>query len=230
MIYKPTTVSEALQLRRENADTAVYLAGGTDDLRLGSDAAGKDLIDINGLCSDKIEEKDGKLSIGALCTLQSLKSCEKIPAFLREAAGFCASFVKRNSATVGGNLALRRSDSYLAAALAAANAVVIAVTPDGEKEVPVCKYLACDCVCLLKAVVIDAKCEGWIKRFGKTAASHATLIAAACGDTYAMSVSGSKLACGNTPELAEQLAFCDDITGTAAYKKYLAETVFTLRR
>ena len=48
MIYHPRTPQEAVNLRKEHADTAVYLAGGTDDLRLGGAAEGKDLIDITG--------------------------------------------------------------------------------------------------------------------------------------------------------------------------------------
>ena len=39
MIYHPRTPQEAVNLRKEHADTAVYLAGGTDDLRLGGAAA-----------------------------------------------------------------------------------------------------------------------------------------------------------------------------------------------
>ena len=35
MIYHPRTPQEAVNLRKEHADTAVYLAGGTDVLRLG---------------------------------------------------------------------------------------------------------------------------------------------------------------------------------------------------
>ena len=120
MIYHPRTPQEAVNLRKEHADTAVYLAGGTDDLRLGGAAEGKDLIDITGFDFNTITEKDGKVYIGALCTLQDVIESELVPAFIREAAGFCASFAKRNSATVGGNLGLRRSDSYLAAALTVA--------------------------------------------------------------------------------------------------------------
>ena len=41
MIYHPTTPLEAVTLRKQNADTAVYLAGGTDDLRLNGSAQGK---------------------------------------------------------------------------------------------------------------------------------------------------------------------------------------------
>ena len=110
MIYHPRTPQEAVNLRKEHADTAVYLAGGTDDLRLGGAAEGKDLIDITGFDFNTITEKDGKVYIGALCTLQDVIESELVPAFIREAAGFCASFAKRNSATVGGNLGLRRSD------------------------------------------------------------------------------------------------------------------------
>ena len=51
MIYHPRTPQEAVNLRKEHADTAVYLAGGTDDLRLGGAAEGKDLIDITGFDS-----------------------------------------------------------------------------------------------------------------------------------------------------------------------------------
>lgn len=231
MIYAPKTIEEAAALRAKLADSAVYLAGGTDDLRLGSEASGKDLIDINALCPDTIEKADGKIAIGSRCTLQAIRESELLPCFLREAAGFCASMIKRNSATVGGNLALRRSDSYLAAALAAAKATLVVVNKDGEtKEVPVTKYLACDCTCLIVKIILADGLKGWVRRFGKTSSSHATLIAATCGDTYAISVSGSPLACGSSPDLTAQLTFCDDITGTAEYKKYLAETVFTLRR
>ena len=141
MIYHPRTPQEAVNLRKEHADTAVYLAGGTDDLRLGGAAEGKDLIDITGFDFNTITEKDGKVYIGALCTLQDVSESELVPAFIREAAGFCASFAKRNSATVGGNLGLRRSDSYLAAALTAADAVLKSITPHGEQDKPVGEYL-----------------------------------------------------------------------------------------
>ena len=193
MIYHPRTPQEAVNLRKEHADTAVYLAGGTDDLRLGGAAEGKDLIDITGFDFNTITEKDGKVYIGALCTLQDVIESELVPAFIREAAGFCASFAKRSSATVGGNLGLRRSDSYLAAALTAADAVLKSITPHGEQDKPVGEYLQSACI-------------------------------------YALSVQGSGLVYGTTPDIAEQVTYVDDLTGSAAYKKYLAGIVFTLGR
>lgn len=230
MIYQPKTALEAVQLRKANADTAVYLAGGTDDLRLGSAAAGKDLIDITALGFDTITEKDGKVCIGALCTLQDLIDSPLVPVFLKEAAGFCASFVKRNSATVGGNLALRRQDSYLAAAFTAAEAVLTVMTADGEQERKIGDYLQSGCLCLIESIVVDKNREGFVKRFGNTSNSHAALIAAASGGTYALSVSGSAFAYGKTPELYRDMTFTDDLTGSAEYKKYLAEVVFPLGR
>lgn len=230
IIHRPRTATEAVQIRYANPDTTAYLAGGTDDLRLGGAAEGKELIDINALGFDTIEEKNGKIYIGARVTLQQLVESDLIPPFIKEAARFCASFAKRNSATVGGNLALRRDDSYLAAALCAAEAKTIALTVRGEKEENLYDYLKGSCKCLLQYIVIDKDREGWVKRFGNTSASHATLIAAESNSIYALTVKGSGLACGNTPDLYETMDFCDDLAGSAEYKKYLAKTVFTLRR
>ena len=230
IIHRPQTASEAVQLRYAKPDTTAYLAGGTDDLRLGGAAEGKELIDINALGFDTIEEKEGKLYIGSRVTLQQLVESDLIPAFIKEAAKFCSSFVKRNSATVGGNLALRRDDSYLAAALCAAEAKIIALSAKGEKEEAVYDYMKGACKCLLEYIVIDKDREGWVKRFGNTSASHAALIAAESNGVYALSAKGSELTCGNTPELYENMNFCDDLSGSAEYKKYLASVVFSLRR
>lgn len=230
IIHHPQTAAEAVQIRYASPDTTAYLAGGTDDLRLGGAAEGKELIDINALGFDTIEEKNGKIYIGARVTLRQILDSDLIPAFIKEAAKFCASFAKRNSATVGGNLALRRDDSYLAAALCAADAKLIALTAKGEKEENVYDYLKGACKCLLEYIVIDKDRDGWVKRFGNTSASHATLIAAESNGIYALSVKGSALACGNTPDLYETMEFSDDLAGSAEYKKYLASVVFSLRR
>lgn len=230
IIHHPQTAAEAVELRRANPDNTVYFAGGTDDLRLGGDADGKELIDINALGLDTVTQKDGKLYIGARVTLQQLIDSDLVPAFLKEAAGFCASFVKRNAATVGGNLGLRRDDSYLAAALCAADAELKCLGFMGEKTKKVYEYLTGDCKCLIEYIVIDADRRGRVKRFGNTSNSHATLIGAESGGIYALSVHGSGLAVGTSPDLYQTMTFTDDLTGGADYKKYLAKTVFELRR
>lgn len=225
-VHCPKTLSEAVALRHKNPDTTAYLAGGTDDLRLGGAAEGRDLIDINGLVETKIEVKDGKLYICGLATLQDMVDSPLVPAFLKDAAMFCSSFEKRNSATVGGNLALRRDDSYLAAAMCASEAMLILYTAEGEKERPVSEFLKCTCTPVIEAVILDADRTGWVKRFGNTAAAHAAVIAAQSCGVYALTVHGSGLAFGNSPELYESLEYRDDLTGGADYKKYLAKVVF----
>ena len=232
VIHHPKTALDAVMLRKENAETSVYLAGGTDDLRLNGAAEGKDLIDINGLSEkyDTITVRGGKVWIGARCTLQQVLESELVPAFIREAAGFCSSFVRRSSATIGGNVALRREDSYMAAALTAADAVLDSVTPHGEELKPIGDYLQGRCKRFIRYIVVDKDRSGWVKRFGNTSASHAALIAAESGGIYALSVSGTPFTYGGTADLAKDMTFVDDVTGSAAYKKYLAETVFTLGR
>lgn len=228
VIYHPKTPLEAVTLRRDMADTAVYLAGGTDDLRLGSSAAGKDLIDLSELGLNDIYEKDGKVYIGARCTLNDLIESDLVPGFLKDAARLCSSFVRRNSATVGGNLGLRRQDSYLAAAFTAAEAVLLTQTPHGKQEKPVGEYLQSQCKRLIEYIVVEKEREGWVKRFGNTTASHAALIAARSCGTYALSVHGSGLVYGDSADIVKDIAFTDDLTGSADYKKYLASIVFTL--
>ena len=100
-IYHPQTPLEAVRLRKENEASAVYLAGGTDDLRLGGAAEGKDLIDINALNMTELAVQGEELCIGAGCTLQDLAESELVPEFIREAARFCSSFARRNAATSG---------------------------------------------------------------------------------------------------------------------------------
>lgn len=224
IVHHPESVSEAVSLRHELIDSA-YLAGGTEILRLGARPV-SDIIDISKLISDEIIEKNGRIYIGARATLEALRASDIVPQFLREAASFCFSFEKRNSATVGGNLYLKRQDSYLAAAFAAAEAEVILECTKGEKNKPIDVYLSKKCRGLVKYYVIDKAREGKVKRFGRTASSHATLIAAESNGVYAISASGSDLAIGRNPDIYKSIEFVSDLEGSAEYKRYLASIVF----
>ena len=59
---------------------------------------------------------------------------------------------------------------------------------------------------------------------------HAAVIAAESGGIFALNVHGGGFAFGDSPKIVETIPYRDDITGSAEYKKYLAETAFTLRR
>ena len=108
--------------------------------------------------------------------------------------------------------------------------IVLGSAAHGEEMKPIGEYLQGKCMRLIEYVVLDADRTGWVKRFTNTASSHAAVTAAVSGDIYALSVSGSDFAYGTTPDLADSMEFTDDISGSAAYKKYLAKTVFTLGR
>jgi putative selenate reductase FAD-binding subunit len=124
------TAEEAAALKTAEA---AYLAGGTEINRLGSLVSPGTLISIR-----KIEELktigacDGKVVIGAGCTFQDVIECEIVPDYLKEACHYMGSRIKRNMATIGGNIAMKRDDSYLLPTLIAAGAVLMLMGSDGS--------------------------------------------------------------------------------------------------
>ena len=226
VIHHPSTALEAVMKRKEISNS-VYLSGGTEDLRLGGQGEGKELIDINGLLpSHIIRRADGMIEIGALATLQDLMESDLIPQCVKKGAALCASFEKRNSATVGGNIGARRDDSYLGALFSVLDVVMHTVTPHGEEDKKVSEYFPTECRRLIVYFLLDPKKEGYIRRFGNTSSSHATLIAARCEDRYALSVKGAKMVFGSSPEIYKDVEYISDITGSKEYKKYLASIAF----
>ena len=230
VIHHPKTALEAVMLRKSIPQSA-YLAGGTEVLRLGGEGEGKELIDVNGLLPSTIlEREDGMVQIGARATLQDLIQSPLIPSPVKEAASLCASFERRNSATVGGNIACRRDDSYLGALFSVMGVKTYAVTPHGEGEKSVEDYFPTTCRRLILYFILDPRKDGWVKRFGNTVSSHAALIAAESDGRYALSVKGSPMVIGDTPEIYKDVEYVSDMFGSAEYKKYLASIVFGLRR
>lgn len=216
---------------RKNIPQSVYLLGGTEVLRLGGDAEDKELVDINGLVSSQIRMRDDNLlEIGAATTLEDLISSPLVPEAVKEGARLCASFEKRNSATVGGNIGARRDDSYLGALFAAMDVKMETITPHGEETKSVRDYLPTQCRRLILSFVLDPKRKAWLRRFGNTSSSHAVLIAAESQGTYALTIKGSGFVCGENSDIYKEVEYVSDMFGSAEYKKYLASTVFSLRR
>lgn len=230
VIHQAKTLEEAVKLRHEIENSA-YLAGGTEVLRLNSSVdSSAELIDISALLDASISIDGDKLIIGAGATLQSIKECELVPEFIKDAAAFCSSFEKRNMATIGGNVALKRDDSYMLAALLAAEAEVVIECHAGEKVKPLSVYISKNCKGVVKAIRIAAGRKGWAKKIAITSSSHATLIAAESEGMYAISASGSPVAFGKDREIYKNIEFVSDLRGSAEYKKYLASVIFEERR
>lgn len=231
-VYQPKTKEEAVKMRVENENSR-YLAGGTDILRLNGDADENTvLIDISNLVEKGISDMgNGIIKVGALTTFNEMIDSPLVPEVIKEASLFNASFARRNSATVGGNIALRRDDSYLMALFAALGVKFESTTLHCESEKSVEEYASSHCKRLISYFMIDTKKSAWVRRFGLSSTTHAALIAAVSDDGhYALSVKGSPLVCGDSPDIWQKAVYTGDLTGSAEYKQYLAKTVFTLRR
>lgn len=128
-LHSPQTLPDALKLMSELEDPRC-LAGGTDllvDLRQGLRTA-KHLISLQGIRELKeIEEKPGKIQIGAMVTPAQIFSSSLVRRYnpaLAEAAGSLASSQIRSMATIGGNIASAVPSADLPPPLIAAGASV----------------------------------------------------------------------------------------------------------
>jgi carbon-monoxide dehydrogenase medium subunit len=107
---KPGNLREAVKTLARYGSRAQVLAGGTDLIGLISDDKLKPeiVLDIKGIPGlDRIEFKNGVLTIGALVTFSDLRDspviAKKFPV-IREMTGWLASVGIRNRATMVGNL------------------------------------------------------------------------------------------------------------------------------
>jgi len=134
------TAEEAAALKTAEA---AYLAGGTEINRLNSLVDPKVLISIRGIDELKtLGIRDGRVVIGAGCTFQDVVECEAVPEYFKEACLFMGSRTKRNMATIGGNIAMKRDDSYILPTLIAAGAVLMLMGADGSTcDVRIDEYL-----------------------------------------------------------------------------------------
>ena len=246
----------------KTAETAVslkgrrsaFLAGGTEINRLGTTVNTSRLIAIGRIDAldgiDKItDEESGTeyVRIGAMSTFQDIVENTLTPSYLKEACLFMGSRTKRNMATIGGNVALRRTDSYLYATLLACNAKLSLMCRDGAIIRRCAKgYLEDyeeyrDMLILEILVPVEAKVAN--KRYSNTVQSHAVMtvcagltdgvmrIAVAAKDTYlgllpevASSLSKGSLSDDEILKMVSEdrkLCFKDDMYGSPQYKRYL---------
>lgn len=139
--YRPQTLPDALSILSRNPGRARVIAGGTD-LLLDLKNAGKEvayLVDIRGIEGlTKIEEKEGRLFIGACVTHSQLAASPLIrekAAALAEGAETVGSVQVRNIGTVGGNIVNAQPAADTAVPLVALGASAEMVDADGAKRV-----------------------------------------------------------------------------------------------
>ena len=223
------TAEEAVSLKGQRS---AFLAGGTEINRLGTTCEASRLIGIgrvptlDGIDEYTDAEKGVKyIRIGPMSTFQDIVDSPLVPAYLKEACLFMGSRTKRNMATIGGNIALRRTDSYLYATLLACHARLDLMCKDGAVIRKCTKAYLEDFKAyadmLIVSVLVPVDSVVFSKRYANTVQSHAVLtvsVGLAEGKMrYAVAAKDTYL--GLLPE--NELVFKDDIYGSAEYKKYL---------
>jgi carbon-monoxide dehydrogenase medium subunit len=138
------SVDEALKAAQSPG--AVFLAGGTNlvpDVLFGRKKPGL-AVDISRLKELRfIEERDGRIRIGALATVTDLLESNAVRGGalpLHECAAEFAGPMVRNRATVGGNLLDASPAADLAPPLLALDGRVELLSPEGERSLPLDKF------------------------------------------------------------------------------------------
>ena len=165
----PGSLSEALNLN------GTFLAGGTEINRKGSFVEADSLIYLKKIGElTGISSEDGTVKYGAMVTFEEAVESGLTPDYFREALMFMASRTKRNMASIGGNIAICRDDSYIIPALVSAGAGLVLVSKDGnEQNISVSSYVNGEGRGkLIKSVIIPAGRKVCNKRFANTAMSH----------------------------------------------------------
>jgi carbon-monoxide dehydrogenase medium subunit len=144
----PTTMDEALALRRAHGDDALLMAGGLILVILMRERMARpqlvvslsDIAPLHGISTN------GVLRLGAMTTHTGVAKSSMVRGFaplLALACGHIGSPAIRNSATLGGNLSHADPASDAAPALLALDAVAVIAGPQGERRVPFDQFFNC---------------------------------------------------------------------------------------
>lgn len=236
---RPSSVEQALQLKRQFLDEAVYFGGGSKLNAAPTHTSKKIAISLSELGIDAVSWQNGQLHIGAGVTLQQLRDTPRIPAALHEALGFVYSRHIRNQATLGGEIASRQSSVLIPVLLALQARVMLGC----DKEVELEDILAGDRNELIVGVILPEPMQRCATRkVARSAAGLTVLTAAVSLDSQARmrialdGVAPSPLRLRDVEQrhlsdaaleqaVAQAITPRADLCGSAAYKRYIAGVV-----
>ena len=233
-LIRASSLAEALVMK--DGESA-YFAGGTGIGYKDSGIRAKRWIVIPKTTGiQEIVKEDGMIRIGALVTFTQALDDPAVPAYLKEALRFCGSLQKRNRATIGGNVASWRCDSYLIPTLIAAGAEICLESRDGSDSVTIDGYAAHresyrDSLITAVSVKTDDSVKVLSKRYANTVESHAYLTVAMGreGEEYRIGLAIKH--CGIfLPDITnwgvswKKAGAPDDMFGSEEYKRYLTQT------
>jgi putative selenate reductase FAD-binding subunit len=140
--HAPATVEQAVALKAQLGDAAVFLAGGTEVNSAVFPGAAQHVINLQRLPLSDITAADADLVIGACCTLQQISDSAAVPEIIQAAARHVFSRNIRNVATIGGQLGSNRSCGSLLPVLVALEAVVDLAGPGPARAIPALQYIS----------------------------------------------------------------------------------------
>jgi putative selenate reductase FAD-binding subunit len=247
-VFKPSSLEEAVGLKNNDV---YYLSGGTHinwtPVVQYRKSEGKPEIEkvilLQGLLPTEVKKDGSSLTIGAGVTIQELIDSSLTPDALKKAAKYIASRNIRNMATIGGNIAANRFDSYIIPCLIALKADIETV---GDGLLCVEKYVSEEKTSLIKRIILpplDGICvvDAVYKSSGAypsvtTAvfvSKQEVVIAVGCVSKHVVrlkkleervlagSLSGAALA----EAVEKEVNPVSDLLGSSKYKKYLSGTM-----
>lgn len=138
--HRPESLEAALALLTQ-PNTAL-LAGGTRLNATLKQAEIDTLVDLQAVGLDQIEVKQGKVTIGAMVTLQRLVDSRAMPPLVRQMAHLEAANTFRHMATIGGSVGAGEAESELVAALLVCEAQITLQTVQGTRVISLTDLLS----------------------------------------------------------------------------------------
>ncbi len=147
--YEPATLAEAIGLLISYDDKAQIMAGGTHLLVMMKDerATPQALVNLSripGLGVISLRDSQGALAIGACATIRAVGVHPLVRQHFNALAEACAAFGStqiQSMGTIGGNVCNGSPAADTVPSLVAFGATLELVGPEGEREVPVEKFL-----------------------------------------------------------------------------------------
>jgi aerobic carbon-monoxide dehydrogenase medium subunit len=147
-LYRPRTLEEALSLLTEHRDDVKVLAGGQSlvpllNFRLARPAVVVDIGLVPGLDGIEVESETGGLRVGSMARHSEVEHSDVVEAacpLLSRAMGHIAHPPIRNRGTLGGSLAHGDPAAELPAVALALDAVLVAVSTRGTREINVADF------------------------------------------------------------------------------------------
>ncbi len=231
---RPSTVSEALSMLRDEGDTRMVLGGGTwlvGQKSIGALPEIEGVVDLSDIGMNAMHKSANNLIIGAMCTLTQFAEHPAIRAlgngFFVRATHNEGPVNLRNAATIGGTVSLAQYDSELYAALLAMDAIITVASEDGRESLtPLQELEKIEGIITEISIPVSFVRSGYA-RIARTPSDRSIVSAIAIDHSYSGARTRTALsgAAKKPLLLGAPLDPPDNIRGSAAYREAMVDIV-----